>query len=157
MFLVVRREDLPLLIPLLPSGETSGIIFRDDNHDGQQAAPEAGVPDMRVIAWRDGRQIADGITDRQGRFHLRGLPVGAYELRIDPAWLPDGWVATGTGAAGFTVTSGRHVNLAPFGIGPRKKPIIITYPGSRVPEEQEGAPPLPPRDFPAEPDRRPTR
>ena len=154
---VEAGEDLPLLIPLLPSGETSGIIFRDDNHDGQQAAPEAGVPDMRVIAWRDGRQIADGITDRQGRFHLRGLPVGAYELRIDPARLPDGWVATGTGAAGFTVTSGRHVNLAPFGIGPRKKPIIITYPGSRVPEEQEGAPPLPPRDFPAEPDRRPTR
>ena len=154
---VEAGEDLPVLIPLVFSGEAVGIVFQDDNHDGLQTAQEAGVPDMRVVAWQDGRQIADGITDRQGRFHLHGLPVGAYELRVDPAWLPDGWTPTRAGVGGFSVLPGRHVNLAPFGIGPRQKPIIITYPGSRVPEEQEGAPPLPPRGSPAEPDRKPKR
>jgi hypothetical protein len=154
---VEAGEDLPVLIPLLPSGEASGIIFLDDNHDGRQTGPEAGVPDMRVTAWRDGRQVADGITDRQGRFHLRGLPVGVYELRIDPAWLPEGWTATGAGAAEFSVTAGRHVNLTPYGIGPRQKPIIITYPGSHAPEKQEVTPPPEPGGSPSEPDRQPKR
>jgi hypothetical protein len=148
---VEAGEDMPVNIPLLPSGEASGIIFLDDNHDGVQAARETGVPDMRVTAWRDGRQVADGITDGRGRFHLRGLPVGAYELRIDPAWLPDGWSPSSAEPAEFSITPARHLNLTPYGIGPKKKRMIITYPGSHAPETQDAAPPLAPGTSPSEP------
>lgn len=154
---VTAGSELPVYVPLLPCGEASGVVFLDRDHDGRQADGEHGVSDLRVAAWRDDRQIADGVTDAEGRFHLRVLPVGAYELRIDPAWLPAGWSTTGENAAEFAITSGRAALLAPLGIGPRRKPIIITYPGSRPSESQDTAPPLAPTDTPPEPGRRPGR
>jgi hypothetical protein len=155
---------LPLYSPLSPCGELTGSVYLDENHDGEQGADERGIPDLHVALWRNGEQMNDGITGAAGAFRMRNLPAGPYELRIDPKWIPSGWVASGGGVMELVVVAGHRTSLPPCGVGPKQKPIIITYPGSKPrPPEQDAAPSIktgggsPEPGKPAAPDAAPGR
>jgi large repetitive protein len=78
--------------PLLDDSLIFGTVFNDRNGDGWQDNDEPGIPGVR-IASVDGLLIE---TDPFGRYHLAGVPGGAWErgrnfiLKVDPSTLPAG-------------------------------------------------------------------
>ncbi|MCA9726096.1 MAG: hypothetical protein KC729_00330, partial [Candidatus Eisenbacteria bacterium] len=121
-------RDQDLWIPLAPCGTVRGSLFLDENRDGRIGDEEPGVSDLRIALWRGDDQVAVAMTDTDGGFQLRQVPAGRYELRIDPQWIPRGWEPT-TREVWVDVTEDSPTTVAPYGIAPRRKPVVITYPG----------------------------
>jgi uncharacterized repeat protein (TIGR01451 family)/fimbrial isopeptide formation D2 family protein len=75
--------------PLVDDSLIFGTVFNDCDGDGEQETGERGIPGVRIVS-------VDGLvteTDRYGRYHLAGIPGGAWErgrnfiLKVDPATL----------------------------------------------------------------------
>jgi hypothetical protein len=126
---LVAGEDEQIWIALRPCGGVSGVVFLDENRNGSREEDERGLSDLRVGIWRDGVVVASTLTDGTGRFELGRVPAGPYELRTDPAWLPTGWERT-TDLAGcqFVLDPNEARTLSPYGLAPRRKPLIRTFP-----------------------------
>lgn len=122
-------SDHDVWIALLPCGSVSGRAFLDVNRDGRLSERERGLADLRIALWRDGVAAIATMTDGTGQFHLPKVPAGAYELRIEPQWVPTGWTPTSSTAPVVDVLPGAHTELHPYGVAPRQKPIVITYQG----------------------------
>ena len=78
--------------PLMDDSLIFGTVFNDCDGDGWQDEGERGVPGVRIAS-------VEGLlteTDQFGRYHLAGIPGGAWErgrnfiLKVDPSTLPDG-------------------------------------------------------------------
>lgn len=122
-------RDEEIWIPLSPSSSVRGRIFLDRDFDGVDDDEEEGVPDQRIALWKDDHAVAVAISDAHGVFLFRQVPAGRYELRIDPGWIPHDWEPTVP--APWIEVGEDGAAVPPYGIAPRRKPIIITYPGSR--------------------------
>ena len=122
-------RDQDLWIPLSPSSSVRGRIFLDRDFDGISSGAEEGVSDQRIALWRGDEIVSVAMSDANGLFLFRQVPAGRYELRIDPQWIPQGWEPTAP-APWIEVDEDGAV-VPPYGIAPRRKPIIMTYPGSR--------------------------
>jgi hypothetical protein len=123
-------RDQDLWIPLSPSSAVRGRIFLDQDFDRIRAGVEEGIADQRIALWRGEEQVSVAMSDDTGAFLFRQVPPGRYELRIDPAWIPRGWEPTSSSPVWIQVDEDGS-ELPPYGIAPRRKPIIITYPGAR--------------------------
>lgn len=78
------------LLPAAPSGQIAGIVYYDQNGDGQRQATEVGEPSHIVLvalngrgALGDGAPSADSVSG--GRFRLTGLQRGRYAVFALPA------------------------------------------------------------------------
>lgn len=118
-----------LNIPLLRSGRVSGIVYLDESHDGKLTAGERSLSEMRVVLLQGDRVVKDSLTDENGRYELPGVHPGTYGLRVAEGWLPVGWAATGPVEIKIQVLPGRDVRVDPYGVAPRRKPLIRTFVG----------------------------
>ena len=127
---VAAGHDEQVWIPLRPCGGVSGVAFFDENRNGTREDGELGLADLRLGLWQEGVSVASTITDEEGRFEMGRVPAGSYELRADPEWRPSGWLPTSE-ASGywFEVDQAEDRVLPPYGLAPRQKPIVVTYPG----------------------------
>lgn len=81
-----NRQDFSAI----PTGHVSGRIIVT-SVTGLESEPLAlPLADVRVIATGD----RDAYSNAEGRFTASDLPPGTFELRIDPATLPPGFVVT---------------------------------------------------------------
>jgi hypothetical protein len=72
----------PVTLRLLPAFSVSGTV---------RARQGAGLPNVRVRAKREGKEDDGGwdgstSTNRDGRFEIRDLPAGNYEIRAETGW-----------------------------------------------------------------------
>ncbi len=65
-------------------------VWYDDNHDGVQDPTEHGVAGIKVVLFdKDGNQIAETVTDINGRYIFTGLANGEYSVQFSN--LPAGY------------------------------------------------------------------
>jgi fimbrial isopeptide formation D2 family protein/uncharacterized repeat protein (TIGR01451 family) len=90
---VARARVEVVADPLVDDSLIFGTVFNDCNGDGEQDPPdERGIPGVRIVSVEG--LVAE--TDRYGRYHLAGIPGGAWErgrnfiLKVDPATLAEG-------------------------------------------------------------------
>ncbi|MEZ4648582.1 MAG: SdrD B-like domain-containing protein [Candidatus Eisenbacteria bacterium] len=122
-------DDSHVWIPLRPCGAVTGSVFLDEDRSGTWDGREDGLSDVRIGLFRDGVFFTSTITDADGRFEFAKVPVGTYELRADPNWLPQGLGPTQDAVAHtFELSEHSAPVLTPYGLAPRQKPIVITFP-----------------------------
>jgi alpha-glucoside transport system permease protein len=90
--LAVQAADIPAsaqnaVAPAPAPGSITGTIWFDFTRGGggvQNAIDptEKGLPQIRVVAVRNGSVVAKATTDDQGRFTLSNLGAGQYQLRL---------------------------------------------------------------------------
>ncbi|MCB9464907.1 MAG: hypothetical protein H6682_14540 [Candidatus Eisenbacteria bacterium] len=122
-------DDSHVWIPLRPCGVVTGSVFLDEDRSGTWDRREDGLSDVRIGLFRDGIFVTSTITDTDGHFEFAKVPVGTYELRADPRWLPSGFAPTQEAATHrFELGEQSAPVLQPYGLAPREKPIVITFP-----------------------------
>lgn len=99
-----------------------GRVWADRDGDGADpGAQEPALAGVRVVLFRDGREIDAGVTDEAGRYRFTGLRTGAYKVAIDESTLPE---ELGLGPASFLERSYVHltrsVAAADFGFVPHE-------------------------------------
>jgi hypothetical protein len=85
--LVKEGEITKLQIPILASGQLRGRVFLDQNRDGKRDPGEEDLEGLRLTV---SPGDAEAFTASFGQFALERLQAGRYELRFDPAFLPQG-------------------------------------------------------------------
>ncbi len=141
---LVPSQNLPIFVQIEAGHETSvpialvqscrlsGRVFHDADHDGAAGPREAGARDIRIVLFRDGQRVAEGLTDQTGRYRFRGIPPGDYIVRPADRWLPPGWEPTGSREMSASVGPGDSLELPPYGIAAKEKPIVKTFSEGRV-------------------------
>ncbi len=88
-WLTVARLERSITLPQIGRGtSTQGIVFHDDNGNGQRDRKETGV--VGVILRRGAESV---VTDAAGRYRFQGQSADA--VSVDARSLPMGWVTDG--------------------------------------------------------------
>ncbi len=112
---------------LVHAAKAQGIVWLDHNQNGARDGDETGLGDVAVALLRKTvagaeQQVAQTVTDEQGRYHFGGLTDGAYLVRFT---LPDSTVfakdapvseKAGTGSLALDVAQGASCEIAPVGM-----------------------------------------
>jgi hypothetical protein len=80
-------------LPLRTVTGLTGLVFADENRDGDAAGANP-LPYVRVILDRADGQQATARADDRGRFHFEGLEPGRYTVSLDAGSLPEFHEAT---------------------------------------------------------------
>ena len=64
----------------------SGVVFKDINHDGSKGGDDLGLAGIAVSAGG-----YKSVTNREGRFFIRDLPVGKWSVSVEKETLPPGY------------------------------------------------------------------
>ncbi len=129
---VETGKEVSILIPLVQSCELSGRVFLDADRDGTLGLEEAGVRDVRVVLLRDEVRVADRLTDHQGGYHFHRVHPGEYVIEPAEGWFPAGFEPTAVSRIEISLAAGDRVELPPYGIAPKRRPIIKTFGDGRV-------------------------
>ena len=120
-------DRVEVFVPLTRSCSLSGEVFRDQDYDGVRGHAEAGLPDLRLELMSGDERTSECLTSATGRFRFAAIPPGSYVVRIADGWLPSGWVTTAGREMVEELRPGEEVALAPYGVAPKKLPIVRTY------------------------------
>ncbi|MBU2690654.1 MAG: hypothetical protein KJ970_06970 [Candidatus Eisenbacteria bacterium] len=124
---VSAGNETQIAIPLTRGGEVSGLVFKDDNHNGARDSEEGGVSGIRMVLTQEGTHVAEWLTDNSGMYKVRDIPSARYQIRIADNWLPSNWVLTGQPMVDVEVGGAKLVYAPSLGIAPRIRPIVTTY------------------------------
>jgi len=102
-------------IPLNEVGFLSGIVFHDEDEDGEQDQGERGLSDVRIIV--RGPLTREAHTGPDGRFSLQ-LPPGSYEVALDKTTLPPRFQPTTPAEVSVELEAG-GVQFVSFGAAER--------------------------------------
>jgi len=119
---VVRAGRVtPLKLPVNRVASVRGIVFVDENRDGNPGAAETGLPNVGLVLTGPRGEVPTR-TDGQGRFGFSGLAPGDYRLVLNAATLPPRAELTTPGQLSFVLAPGESVELA-FGIFQRPQAV----------------------------------
>ncbi|HHW6700647.1 TPA: isopeptide-forming domain-containing fimbrial protein [Staphylococcus aureus] len=60
-------------------------VWNDINKDGKKDETEKGIPDAKVeVKDKDGKVVATTMTDKDGKYIVKGLPAGDYTVTFTP-------------------------------------------------------------------------
>jgi fimbrial isopeptide formation D2 family protein len=92
-----------------PAGTLSGVVFRDDNGNGQQDPSEPGLSSVQVKVTNPNGFDQTVTTDAQGRYTVPGVPLGTATVSVVKSTLPPGVNQTaGTDPNDVTVVAGNN-------------------------------------------------
>lgn len=79
------------------------VFFEYDDNPGFGGgdAPAVGAP-VQVLTRGEGTPVVEGSADAQGVIDFPAIPVGTYEIRVDPAFLADSLVVASTDSTTVT-------------------------------------------------------
>jgi hypothetical protein len=104
---------------VIRTGHIEGRVTYLDYSADADNPKESPFPDARIVVTGDG----DTYTEANGSFTLGDLPPGRYELRIDPATLPAGYVSQPVSTT-VIVEPGAHPPVVRFKLVVPPKPVI---------------------------------
>ena len=83
----------------------------DDNAGiGGGDAPAPGVP-IQVVLLGTNTPVVEGVADAMGDVEFPEIPVGTYDIRVDPAFLADSLVVAGIDSTRVTFAPGQARNF----------------------------------------------
>lgn len=113
-----RFVDIGLLTATSDPASVAGVVWNDADGDETIDAGEARLPAVLVyLNWipdaTGGVEIVGQVyTDVEGRYSFGALQPGNYEVIVDSATLPAGWVASGDPEAlSFTLVGGQQQTI----------------------------------------------
>lgn len=75
------------------STEVSGMVFYDEDNDGNFLPPDSLLSGMTIYLWQNGMLLDSTITDGNGDYVFGDLPSGDYILIIDKGTITENWIA----------------------------------------------------------------
>ncbi len=117
-------QKLTLDFPVMKTGNIQGVVFRDDNRNGQRDANEAPISEA-IVHIQDSDIIA--CTDEQGRFTLSGLPPRHWKISVDTQTRGDDLAATNSAPIEVAVPSNGEVQGIRLGLAPVQKAVVNTF------------------------------
>jgi hypothetical protein len=126
------RENL-LNFSVLRTGRITGRVTCLEYRDASETPVERALPDVRIVA----SPRYDALSEINGMFLLGDLPPGNYELKLDRATLPAGYVAK-TDPIRVVVKPGETATGVAFQLAIPPKPII-----QKILSPQTEKPPVP--------------
>ncbi len=121
---VVLAGRTEVHIPCLPLAEVTGVVFDDLNRNGLWDSGEPGLRRLRVVLFRAGQLVDEAFSDPTGKFAFVDLEPGSYEVRLDPAFVPEGYEPTTPQAAAVELAPGGKVE-ARFGLWRRPRLVVV--------------------------------
>ena len=107
--------------PIALRGSIGDLVWNDVDGDGARDAGELGIDDVVVYLDLDGNGVLDGgepsdTTAGGGLYGFVDLAAGNYDVRVDPAGLPTGFVlTTGNDPEMVPLLAGENFEDADFG------------------------------------------
>jgi hypothetical protein len=111
-------HDLLINFRLVRSGRLSGVVWLDQNNNGELDPGEEPLADVRVMTG-SGR---DTLTNSDGEFLIGDLPSGEHYILVDEKTLPEGMISA-AGTLRVIVKPGEETKGIKFPIVP--KPVEI--------------------------------
>ncbi|MBI3962089.1 MAG: hypothetical protein HY335_05010 [Deinococcus sp.] len=121
---VVRDQEVPANFALIPGAELVGLVFTDQNRNGQPDPGEAGMVGVVLEVIREGDRPTTVQTDVNGHFLRTGLPPGTYTIRVLERTLPPNFVVTTASPLQVSLAPGDQAQLL-FGVALRQRQIVL--------------------------------
>jgi hypothetical protein len=116
---VLSYKENILNFSVLRTGRITGRVTCLEYRDASETPVERALPDVRIVA----SSRYDALSEINGMFLLGDLPPGDYELKLDRANIPAGYVAK-NGSIRVVVKPGQTVTGVSFQLAVPPKPII---------------------------------
>lgn len=77
---------------IISKGSLGDCVWKDVNNDGLQNGAEAGVKDIVIELYKDGKYFAKDTTDEVGYFYFNNLDAGKYKIKVVESSIPSGCI-----------------------------------------------------------------
>jgi len=94
------------------SGTIGGMVWHDEDGDGEIDDDEMGLGDVGVLLMKGGDELARTATHSDGSYRFNSLPTGTYVVRAVPT---EGWVPTTAPELNVVLPEGSSFLAANFG------------------------------------------
>lgn len=122
---IVAGQTLKLEIPLAQVAVIEGVVFHDEDRDGQIDSSEQGLGSVRVFLTDATGKTRDQRTDADGRFAFSELIPGKYTIALDVRSLPQDF--SPTTPAEVTVELKAHERVT-VNFGAAERPRTVKFP-----------------------------
>ncbi len=122
---IVAGQRLTLEIPLAQVAVIEGIVFHDENRNGQLDSSEQGLSAVRVFLTDAGGKTRDQRTDSEGRFAFSELLPGKYTVALDVRSLPTDFSPTTPAEVTVELKAQEQITV---NFGAAERPRIVKFP-----------------------------
>ncbi len=122
---LVAGQTLKLEIPLAQVAVIEGLIFHDENRNGQPDSGERGLGFVRVFLTDATGKTRDQRTDPDGRFAFSELLPGNYTVALDAPSLPENFSPTTPVEVKVQLQAQEHVIV---NFGAAERPRTVKFP-----------------------------
>lgn len=122
---IVAGQTLKLEIPLAQVAVIEGVVFHDEDRDGQLDSSEQGLGSVRVFLTDATGKTRDQRTDSDGRFAFSELLPGTYTVALDVRSLPQDFSLTTPAEVTVELKAQEHITV---NFGATERPRTVKFP-----------------------------
>jgi hypothetical protein len=122
---IVAGQTLKLEIPLAQVAVIDGVVFHDENRNGQLDSSEQGLSFVRVFLTDATGQTRDARTDSDGRFAFSELLPGKYTVALDLRSLPKDFSPTTPAEVTVELKAQERITV---NFGAAERPRTVKFP-----------------------------
>ena len=122
---IVAGQTLKIEVPLAQVAVIEGLVFNDENRNGQVDSSEQGLSSVRIFLTDATGKTREQRTDLDGRFAFSELLSGRYTVALDVRSLPENFVPTTPAEVVVELRPQEHITVN-FGAAEREK--IVKFP-----------------------------
>jgi PKD repeat protein len=122
---IVAGQTLKLEIPLAQVAVINGVVFHDENRNGQVDSSEQGLSFVRVFLTDATGQTRDARTDPDGRFAFSELLPGKYTVALDVRSLPKDFSPTTPAEVTVELKAQERITV---NFGAAERPRTVKFP-----------------------------
>lgn len=121
---VVAGKSATLDIPVVRTGQVSGVVFLDSNRNRLRDEGETGVGNVMVRA--EGSEVIS-FTDAKGNFTLHGLAPIAWKVSVESSFLGEEYQPTSATPVEVRVIPNGVANGVALGIAPQQREVVTSF------------------------------
>nr|BAL54783.1 hypothetical protein HGMM_F20D08C04 [uncultured Acetothermia bacterium]BAL59862.1 hypothetical protein HGMM_OP4C498 [Candidatus Acetothermum autotrophicum] len=122
---IVAGQTLKLEIPLAQVAVIEGLVFHDENRNGQADSGEQGLGSVRVFLTDATGKTRDQRTDPEGRFAFSELLPGKYTVALDVRSLPTDFSPTTPAEVTVELKAQEQITV---NFGAAERPRTVKFP-----------------------------
>jgi hypothetical protein len=122
---IVAGQTLKMDLPLAQVAVIEGLVFHDENRNGQPETSEQGLGLVRIFLVNEAGQTREQRTDPDGRFAFSELLSGIYTVALDVRSLPENFSLTTPAEVKVQLQAQERVTV---NFGAAEKPRTVKFP-----------------------------
>ncbi len=122
---VIAGQTLKIEIPLAQVAVIEGLVFHDENRNGQLDPAEQGLGSVRVFLTDGMGKTRDQRTDSEGRFAFSELLPGRYTVALDARSLPKDFAPTTPAEVTVELKAQERITV---NFGAAERPRTVKFP-----------------------------